>query len=138
MKKLLVVAALAIVGAGAAAMKMGYVPLPKKAEVLVTKAVTALPVTVSAVAPADFIETVLVTGSHIPREEILVGPEIEALRVLEVLVDEGERVKKGQVLARLVSDTLEAQLAQNDASLARSTAAIAQAQSIIARNALFA
>jgi RND family efflux transporter MFP subunit len=133
MKKLLVVAALAIVGAGAAAMKMGYVPLPKKAEVLVTKAVTALPVTVSAVAPADFIETVLVTGSLIPREEILVGPEIEGLRVLEVLVDEGERVKKGQVLARLVSDTLEAQLAQNDASLARSTAAIAQAQSSIAQ-----
>ena len=117
----------------AAAVKMGYVPLPKKAEVAVAKAVTALPVTVSAVAPADFIETVLVTGSLIPREEILVGPEIEGLRVLEVLVDEGERVKKGQVLARLVSDTLEAQLAQNDASLARSTAAIAQAQSSIAQ-----
>ena len=53
--------------------------------------------------------------------------------MLEVLVDEGERVKKGQVLARLVSDTLEAQLAQNDAALARSAAAIAQAQSSIAQ-----
>jgi HlyD family secretion protein len=133
MRKLLVVAGLAIVGVAAAGVKMGYVPLPKKAEVAVAKAVTALPVTVSAVAPADFIETVLVTGSLIPREEILVGPEIEGLRVLEVLVDEGARVKKGQVLARLVSDTLEAQLAQNDASLARSTAAIAQAQSSIAQ-----
>ena len=45
MKKLLVVAALAVVGAGAAAVKMGYVPLPKKAEVQAAKAVTALPVT---------------------------------------------------------------------------------------------
>jgi HlyD family secretion protein len=50
-----------------------------------------------------------------------------------VLVDEGQRVTKGQVLARLVSDTLEAQLAQNDAALARSSAAIAQAQSSIAQ-----
>ena len=48
MRKLLVVAVLAIVGAGAAGVKMGYVPLPKKAEVAVAKAVTALPVTVSA------------------------------------------------------------------------------------------
>lgn len=133
MRKLLIVAALAVVGAGAAAVTMGYVPLPKKVEVAVVETVTALPVTVSAVAPADFIETVLVTGSLVPREEILVGPEIEGLRVLEVLVDEGARVKKGQVLARLVSDTLEAQLAQNDASLARGTAAIAQAQSSIAQ-----
>jgi HlyD family secretion protein len=133
MRKLLVVAGLAIAGIAAAAVATGYVPLPKKAEVAVVKTVTALPVTVSAVAPADFIETVLVTGSLVPREEILVGPEIEGLRVLEVLVDEGARVKKGQVLARLVSDTLEAQLAQNDASLARSTAAIAQAQSSIAQ-----
>ena len=133
MKKFLVIAGLVIGGVAAAAVMKGYVPLPKKAEVQITKAVTALPVTVSAVAPADFIETVLVTGSLIPREEILVGPEIEGFRVLEVLVDEGERVTKGQVLARLVSDTLEAQLAQNDASLARSTAAIAQAQSSIAQ-----
>jgi RND family efflux transporter MFP subunit len=133
MKKLLVVAALAIAGAGAAAVKMGYVPLPKKAEVQAAKAVTALPVTVSTVVPGDFVETVLVTGSLVPREEILVGPEIEGLRVLEVLVDEGQRVTKGQVLARLVSDTLEAQLAQNDAALARSSAAIAQAQSSIAQ-----
>jgi RND family efflux transporter MFP subunit len=40
-------------------------------------------------------------------------------------------VKKGDVLARLVSDTLEAQLAQNEAGLARAAAAIAQANSAI-------
>jgi HlyD family secretion protein len=48
-----------------------------------------------------------------------------------VLADEGLRVKKGDVLARLVSDTLEAQVAQNEAGLARATAAIAQARSAI-------
>jgi RND family efflux transporter MFP subunit len=81
----------------------------------------------------DFRETVLVTGTLVAREEILVGPEIEGLRVVEVLADEGDVVKKGQPLARLVVDTLEAQLAQNNASQARATAAIAQARSTIAQ-----
>lgn len=90
-------------------------------------------VTVARVAPADFAETVLATGSLVAREEILVGPEVEGLRVTEVLADEGMRVKKGDVLARLVADTLDAQLAQNDAGIARSTAAIAQAKASIAQ-----
>ena len=91
----------------------------------------AAAVTVARVAPADFTETVLATGSLVAREEILVGPEVEGLRVTEVLADEGMRVKKGDVLARLVADTLDAQVAQNDAGLARATAAIAQAKSAI-------
>jgi HlyD family secretion protein len=93
--------------------------------------VLAAAVTVARVAPADFVETVLATGSLVAREEILVGPEVEGLRIVEVLADEGQRVKKGEVLARLVADTLDAQLAQNDAGLARTTAAIAQARSAI-------
>ena len=91
----------------------------------------AAAVTVARVAPADFVETVLATGSLVAREEILVGPEVEGLRITEVLADEGMRVKKGDVLARLVADTLDAQLAQNDAGLARATATIAQARSSI-------
>jgi RND family efflux transporter MFP subunit len=91
----------------------------------------AAAVTVAQAAPADFVETVLVTGSLVAREEILVGPEVEGLRITEVLADEGMRVKKGDVLARLVADTLDAQLAQNDAALARATASIAQARSSI-------
>ena len=91
----------------------------------------AAAVTVVRVAPADFTETVLATGSLVAREEILVGPEVEGLRVTEVLADEGQRVKKGDVLAKLVADTLEAQVAQNDAGLARATAAMAQARSSI-------
>jgi RND family efflux transporter MFP subunit len=88
-------------------------------------------VTVTRVAPADFTETVVATGSLVAREEILVGPEVEGLRIVEVLADEGMRVKKGDVLARLVADTLDAQLAQNDAAIARTTAAIAQAKASI-------
>ncbi|MGB4865912.1 MAG: efflux RND transporter periplasmic adaptor subunit [Hyphomicrobium sp.] len=80
---------------------------------------------------ADFNETVMVSGSLVAREEILVAPEIEGLRVVELFADEGSTVHKGQVLARLVSEQLDAQLAQNDASRARAEAAIAQAHSQI-------
>ncbi len=93
----------------------------------------ALPpaVTVVKVASASFAETVTVTGTLVAREEILVAPEIEGLRVFELAVDEGDRVKKGQILARLVSESLDAQMAQNDANLSRSSASIAQAESSI-------
>lgn len=113
----------------------GHLPIPLHAEKKQAAAAPApaapvpIAVTVSRVITSDFVETALVTGSLVPREEILVGPEVEGLRVIEVLADESDRVKRGQVLARLVSDTLAAQLAQNDAALARANASIAQAQS---------
>jgi RND family efflux transporter MFP subunit len=91
----------------------------------------AAAVTVASVAPAGFTETVLATGSLVAREEILVGPEVEGLRITEVLADEGQHVRKGEPLARLVADTLDAQVAQNDAALARTAAAVAQAKAAI-------
>jgi HlyD family secretion protein len=94
-------------------------------------AVAAPAVTVTKVTAADFVETAIVSGSLIPREEILVSPEIEGFRVLELFADEGSRVTKGQVLARLVASQLEAQRAQNDANLARTIASIAQANAQI-------
>jgi HlyD family secretion protein len=112
-------------GPSAPAAATAKEPLPDESLML------AAAVTVARVQPANFVETVLATGSLVAREEILVGPEVEGLRITEVLADEGMRVKKGDVLARLVADTLDAQLAQNDAALARAAAAIAQARSTI-------
>jgi HlyD family secretion protein len=88
-------------------------------------------VTVSRVTVADFVETVLVTGSLIAREDVLVAPEVEGLRIIELRADQGDTVKKGDVLAVLETVTLDTQLAQNQANLERSTAAIAQANSQI-------
>jgi HlyD family secretion protein len=77
-------------------------------------------------------ETISVTGTLIPREEVQVSVDIEGLKIDEILVDEGDSVTAGQVLARLSTDTLEIQLAQNDSQLKRAEAAIAQAKSEIA------
>jgi HlyD family secretion protein len=116
------------------AVATGHVPMRKSAPTATTATERPAAPAVSVVASkvSDFVETVLVTGSIVARDEILVGAEVEGLRVVEILADEGDRVKKGQVLARLTVETLVAQVAQSDASLARSDAAIAQARSNIA------
>jgi RND family efflux transporter MFP subunit len=88
-------------------------------------------VSVVEVVTTEFTETAVVSGSLVPRDEILVTPEVEGFRVLDLRVDESDRVKKGDVLATLVSESLDAQIAQNDASLARADAAISRARSEI-------
>lgn len=90
------------------------------------KAAPALSVTVVPPKPEVMTDTLLVTGTLKPREEIEVGPEIEGYRLVEILVEAGDRVAKGQVLARLSREVLETQLAQNTASGAKARAAIAQ------------
>ncbi len=79
----------------------------------------------------EIAESVVVTGTLVPRDEVLVGPEIEGFRVAEVLVEEGARVEQGQVLARLSRDLVERQLAQQKASVEKAAAAVPQAQSNI-------
>lgn len=103
-----------------------------KIEAAAEREIAAPAISVAKVKPADFVEIAMISGSIVPREEILVSPEVEGLRVLELLADEGSVVKKGDVLARLVSEQLDAQMAQNDASVARAVATIAQAKSNIA------
>lgn len=48
-------------------------------------------VTVARVAPHDFVETLSLSGSLIPREEILIGPEVEGLRVSKSSSRKGPR-----------------------------------------------
>ncbi len=79
----------------------------------------------------SFVQSVLVTGSLIARQEILISPQIDGYRLTELLAEEGDRVAKGQVLARLDRSTLETQLAQLEAQRIRSDAAIAQSRSNI-------
>src|SRR5262245_54821193 len=62
---------------------------------------SGLPVTVAEVRQKCFTDTLETAGRLVPRQEILVRPEIEGLRISQVLVDDGDRVTEGQVLARL-------------------------------------
>src|SRR5690606_34620762 len=79
-------------------------------------------------------EEVHVSGTLVPREEILVAPEIEGLAVTEILVEEGDRVEKDQVLARLSRSAIEAESAQADAAIAQARAQIAEAEANVLEN----
>lgn len=136
---ILAVITVALAGAGLA-VHQGLIPLDS----LHAKAPVAQPaetaqepaplaVTVAKVTEATLVETAVVTGTLVPRDEILVSPEVEGMRVLELVADVGDRVEKGQKLAVLERATLNEQLAQIDASLARADASIAQAKSQIAQ-----
>lgn len=108
----------------AASPALAQVPTP-------TTNTVAPAVTVVRAAERELVERAVVTGTLVARDEVLVAPEIEGFRITEVLVEEGDRVAKGAVLARLSREMLDAQRAQNAAATAKSEAAIDQARSQI-------
>ena len=89
-------------------------------------------VTVAPARAGTIVDTSVLTGTLVPREEVMVSPRLEGLAITQILVEEGERVTTGQVLARLSRDLLETTLAQNTAAQARADASIAQARAQIA------
>src|SRR3954447_22489947 len=58
-------------------------------------------VTVARTTNICFSDTLQVTGIVVPRNEILVRPDREGLQISQVLVEPGDTVVSGQVLARL-------------------------------------
>ena len=48
-----------------------------------------------------FNDTLQLTGRLVAREEVPVRPDAEGLRVTQTLVEDGDKVTAGQVLARL-------------------------------------
>jgi HlyD family secretion protein len=95
----------------------------------------SLPPTVTVI-PAksgEIVETVSATGSLVAREEVLVNAQVDGQPIIEILVDEGDIVEQGQILARLQRDTLQANLAQFDAQIARADASAEQARAQMAQ-----
>lgn len=62
---------------------------------------SVMAVTVMRTTKTCFADTVRVGGTLVAREDALVRPENEGLRIAEVLVEDGDNVSRGQVLARL-------------------------------------
>ncbi|SEG34816.1 efflux RND transporter periplasmic adaptor subunit [Bosea lathyri] len=88
-------------------------------------------VTVTTAKVTEIIQSVVVSGSMIARDEVQVVPEVDGLQIVEILAEEGDRVATGQVLARLSRTTLEVQKTQNDAQIARAEALVAQSNAQI-------
>lgn len=93
----------------------------------------ALTVTTTTATEAEWPVVLAANGSVAAWEEAVVGAEAGGLRLTEVRVHVGDRVQRGQTLARLSSDTVEADLAQVRAALAEAEATLAEAEANAAR-----
>lgn len=72
-------------------------------------------------------------GSVAAWQEVVVGSEINGLRLAEVLVNVGDRVQRGQLLARLSDETVRAERAQTAAMLAEAQATLSEAEANVER-----
>jgi RND family efflux transporter MFP subunit len=94
-----------------------------------SKAAARPALTVTTVTPQriELPATLTANGNIMAWQEAIIGAEASGLRVASVLAGVGDRVRKGQVLATLSSDTLRADVAQSRATLAEAEAAAAEA-----------
>ena len=88
-------------------------------------------VTVSTAARAEVKARVPVSGTLVARQQVQVFPQVSGYEITEILVETGDSVELGDVLARLSTDTLAAQMEQAEAEYQRATAGVSQARSNI-------
>ena len=86
--------------------------------------------TVRAVSPIqeEWPEEVIANGWIAPWHEAVIASEASGLKITAVLADIGDRVTKGQELARLSQDSTLADLHRQEAAVAGAEAALAEAQ----------
>jgi HlyD family secretion protein len=101
----------------------------KKPEEKAAEAPAVLTVSTEAAAVRALPRTLELTGSVAAWDQMPVMPAANGLRIMQVLVDEGSIVKKGQLLAKLDDATLQAQLAAARARAASADAALAKMKS---------
>jgi RND family efflux transporter MFP subunit len=94
----------------------------------------ALTVTLTTPQSSDWPQRLPAQGSIAAWQEAVIGAELPGLRLTEVLVNVGDRVSKGQELARLAIDAVAADVAQARASVAEAEASLADALATARRN----
>ena len=85
--------------------------------------------TVQAIVPEtqEWPLSVTANGSVNAWQEVIIGSEVGGYRIAEVRAQVGDRVRKGQLLARIASETIEAELAQSVAAAAEAAAQLEEA-----------
>ncbi|CAJ0809536.1 Macrolide export protein MacA [Ralstonia psammae] len=83
-------------------------------------------------------DTIDANGSTAAWQEAVIGAETGSLRITELLVDVGSKVKRGQLLARLADATATADLRKQEAAVAQARANLQQAQADLKRSKLVA
>lgn len=86
-----------------------------------------LTVTVTSPREARLPVRISANGNITAWQEASVGTEANGLRLIDVKVNVGDKVQRGQVLAVFASDTIDAELAQSRAAVSEADVALAEA-----------
>lgn len=127
----LALATLALLGA----IFLGDGPAPAPLDPAATAARPALSVSLTRPQLADWPQVLAADGNVVAWQEAVIGAEIDNFRISEVSVQVGQSVRKGQVLARIASDTVASELAEATAAVAELEAMAAEAKGNAARAA---
>ncbi len=112
-----------------AVMAVALIKAAKKDAAPEQKKVELASVRVLTPGQSQVVAEIAITGTLAAKNEMPVGPEAEGGRISGVFADVGQRVASGQVLARMDTTVMEAQVRQMAASVdeARASARLAQA-----------
>lgn len=94
----------------------------------------ALTVSLSRPQTLDWPQILPASGSVFAWQEAVIGAEISNYRLTEVLAQVGDTVRKGQVLARIASETVASEFNESQAAVAEQQAAAAEAKNNAARS----
>lgn len=105
----------------------------KPAEAPKAAAKPALTVATTTPQNRDWPQTLSASGNIAAWQEAIIGAEIGGYRITEVRANVGDVVKKGQVLARIASDTVDNELAESRAAVAEAEATLTEARANVER-----
>ncbi|MEJ1242353.1 efflux RND transporter periplasmic adaptor subunit [Chryseolinea sp. T2] len=101
---------------------MGWIGKPKEIEVELAKAKRV-----------TIIEKVSASGTVQPVTEVKIAPEVSG-EIIDLLIEEGDSVKKGVPLVKIRPDTWQSQLERAEASLSQQQANLEQARAGLSRS----
>ena len=84
-------------------------------------------VTLATAGPASIVEKVSASGKVQPETEVKISPDVSG-EITELYVQEGDSVKKGQLLLRIRPDNYQAAVSQQNAMVGTQRANVSQAQ----------
>ena len=112
----LLAAVIVLIAGYTLAKKKGWVGKPSGVEVLVAKA-----------GPVTIVEKVSASGKVQPETEVKISPDVSG-EIIQLYVQEGDSVRKGQLLLRIRPDNYQALVNVQSAQVGTQRATVAQAQ----------
>jgi HlyD family secretion protein len=113
---ILAVLVVVLIGGYSVAKKKGWIGKP-----------TGMEITAATAGPATIVEKVSASGKVQPETEVKISPDVSG-EIIELYVQEGDSVKKGQLLLRIRPDNYLAMVSQQSAAVGTQRANVGQAE----------